>query len=106
MTAQSRTAAHERRIGRALLRVWWSNLAVWVVLLLLLFSSLGIAYVPLGAWNTPMGIAIAAVKAALVGYFFMTLRRAPALILLCVAAGALFVTAMFSLTFNDLLTRF
>ncbi len=45
-------------------------------------------------------------KAALVGYFFMSLRRASALILLALAAGALFTTVMFTLTFNDLFTRF
>jgi cytochrome c oxidase subunit IV len=106
VTAQARVAAHERRIGRALLAAWWSNLVIWAALLLLLVLSLGLAYLPLGRWNTPIGLAIAALKAALVGYFFMTLRRAPALVLLAIAAGALFTAVMFVLTFNDLFTRF
>ena len=106
MTANTRVAAHERRIGRALWSVWWRNFAIWAALLVLLFVSLALAYLPLGRWNTPVGLAIAAAKAALVGFFFMTLRRAPALILLAVAAGALFTTVMFALTFNDLFTRF
>ena len=105
MTAQARGAARRRRVGRALLSAWWFNLSVWAALLVLLVASLALAYVPLGAWNLPVGLAIAAVKAALVGFFFMTLRRAPALVLLVVGAAALYVGVMFALTFNDLFTR-
>lgn len=106
MTARTRIQAHDRRIARALLSAWWTNFGIWVALLVLLFSSLGFAYVPLGAWNLPVGLLIAAIKAGLVGYFFMSLRKASPLILLCVGAGALFVLTMYTLAYNDLFTRF
>jgi cytochrome c oxidase subunit 4 len=105
MTARTRAETRERRVTRALLAAWWSNLAIWAALLALLFASLGFAYLPLGAWNFPVGLIIAALKSALVGYFFMSLRRGSPLILLCVAAGVLFVVAMYALTYNDLFTR-
>ena len=106
MTAEARAEARQRRTGRALLAAWWFNFALWAALLVLLFGSLGLAYVPLGRWNFPIGLAIAAAKAALVTIFFMSLRRAPGLILLVVAAGCLLVAVLFTLTFADLFTRF
>ena len=105
MSGHDRLEAHRRRTGRALLAAFWPNVAVWVALLVLLFASLGLAYMPLGAWALPVGLAIGVVKAALVLYAFMTLRRAPALVLLVVAAALLFAAVLFALTFNDLFSR-
>ena len=62
--------ASKRRSGglaRALLAAWWSNLAVWAALLVLLVGLARLAYMPLGAWNFPVGVGIALIKAALVG---------------------------------------
>ena len=101
----ARVAAQDRRLHRALLAAWWSNLAVWAALLVLLFASLGLAYVPLGAWNFPVGIGIALIKAGLVAYVFMNLRRGTALTLLTGAAAFLFILVMFTLTLNDLFNR-
>ena len=72
----------------------------------LLLISLGLAYVPLGAWNLPVALIIAGMMAGLVGSLFMKLCRAPALILLVIGAAGLFVVVMFVFTFNDLFTRF
>lgn len=105
MTARTRVEAHDRRIHRALLAAWWSNLAVWVALLVLLFGSLGLAYVPLGAWNFPIGIAIAGIKVSLVAYVFMSLRKAAPLTLLVGGAGLLFVSVLFCFSLNDLFSR-
>lgn len=100
-----RVEAKQRRLSRALWAAWWRNLAVWVALLVLLFASLGLAYVPLGRWNSPLGIAIALVKAGLVAALFMNLARAGALIRLTAATGFLFVAILFLFTFSDLFTR-
>ncbi len=71
----------------------------------LLAISCGAAYVPLGPWNLPFGIAIALLKAGLVVAFFMGLEKSPRLDRLAASAGIVFLLVMFALTFSDLLTR-
>ena len=51
-----------RRIGLA-----------WLALVILLLTSLGSAYLDLGAFNPPLGLGIAALKAAIVLWVFMRL---------------------------------
>jgi cytochrome c oxidase subunit 4 len=51
---------------------------VWLALLVLLFASLGSAYLPLGPLNLVAGLAIAALKIALIVRCFMHLNRSPA----------------------------
>ncbi len=51
-------------------------LLAWAALLLLLLSSLGSAYIPLGWGNPAAGIVIAVVKSAIVVTLFMELTRA------------------------------
>ena len=85
--------------------LWRRNGAIWLALLILLFTSLGTAYIPLGRWNTFIGIAIAFVKAGLVAMLFMELSRARSLIRLAGAAGLLFVLVFFGLTTLDVWMR-
>ena len=59
----------------------------WLVLLALMLASLGSAYLRLGPWNMVAGLAIAAIKAALVAWLFMRLREAGALIRLAAVVG-------------------
>jgi cytochrome c oxidase subunit 4 len=59
----------------------------WVALLALMLASLGSAYLKLGPWNMVAGLAIAAVKAALVAWLFMRLREAGPLIRLVAGVG-------------------
>ena len=80
-------------------------LSTWAALLVLLFSSLGIAYLPLGKITAASGILIAVIKAALVMVLFMELAKSKALIWLAALAGFFFVTALFSLTLADVLSR-
>jgi cytochrome c oxidase subunit 4 len=54
--------------------------ATWALLLALMLTSLGSAYLRLGAFNMIAGLVIAAIKTALVLWVFMRLREAPALI--------------------------
>lgn len=103
--AERRVDAHQRRTSRALLAAWWFNLAIWAALLVLLFSSLGLAYVPLGVWNFPVGVGIAFIKAGLVAWFFMQVNRASTLTRLAAGLAFVFIAAMFTFTLTDLFTR-
>jgi cytochrome c oxidase subunit 4 len=82
-----------------------ADLAVWAALMALLGLSLWSAYLPLGWMNTPVGLAIAGIKAGLVGTMFMGLARARPLLRLAAAAGFFWVAILFGLTLSDLLTR-
>lgn len=86
--------------------LWRRNLPIWAALLGLLSLTFGAAYVPLGVFNTPVGLAIAAVKAGLVAVLFMGLRRSDTLIRLAAGAGFFWVIVLFGLTMTDVLTRF
>ena len=85
--------------------IWRRNILVWLALLVLLLSTFGAAYLPLGAGNLVVGLAIAMIKAGLVVVFFMGLRQADSLIKLAAAAGIVWLTFMFALTLSDVLAR-
>ena len=74
--ARSAFAGHARTIGGS-----------WAALLVLMLASLGSAYLKLGPWNMVAGLAIAAVKAAIVAWLFMRLRESGALIRLVAVVG-------------------
>ena len=61
--------------------------AAWLVLVALMLASLGSAYLKLGAFNMVAGLAIGAVKAAIVVWLFMRLRDDGPLIRLAAAVG-------------------
>jgi len=82
-----------------------SLLWVWIALLALLAASTGSALLRLGTWNGPLGLAIAAVKAGLVLWFFMRLRSAHSLVRLVAMAGLLALAALFILSGSDYATR-
>lgn len=48
----------------------------FLALLVLTAGSLGLSFVPLGAFGVPVALSIAFVKATIVGLFFMHLREA------------------------------
>jgi cytochrome c oxidase subunit 4 len=77
----------------------------WAALIALMLASLGSAYVPLGPWNSVISLAIAAVKIALVLWWFMQLRRAGALLRLCAAVGLFMLALLFGLSGLDDATR-
>ena len=52
----------------------------WFALVALMLASLGSAYLKLGPWNMVAGLAIAAVKSAIVAWLFMRLRDSGPLI--------------------------
>jgi cytochrome c oxidase subunit 4 len=59
----------------------------------------------LGYANTPIALAIAITKAALIVLFFMHVRYAPPLVRVFATSGLLWVAIMFALTLADVLTR-
>ena len=85
--------------------IWRRTLPVWIALVMLAVTTLGLAYVPLGRWNTPLGFGIAALKAVLIAVFFMNLRRPDPLLRVAGAASMLWIMFLFVLTFADVLTR-
>lgn len=85
--------------------LWGRNLLIWAALLALLAATCAMAYVPLGALNAPIGLAIAAVKAGLVGALFMSLLHSSSLIRLAAAAGFFWLLILFALSLSDFLMR-
>jgi cytochrome c oxidase subunit 4 len=85
--------------------IWRSSLLVWAMLMLLVLLTLGLAYLPLGRFNMPLALLIAAAKALLIGVVFMELRLAKSFIRLAAGAAFLWIAVMFALTFSDLASR-
>jgi caa(3)-type oxidase subunit IV len=77
----------------------------WGLLLALMLTSLGSAYLRLGVFNMVTGLVIAAIKAALVLWLFMRLREAPALIRLVAAIGIALWGVLVVLSGVDYATR-
>lgn len=82
-----------------------SYLAVWGALLLLTALTVGAAQLNLGAFNLPLALVIASVKAALVALFFMHLIYDDRFNLVVLATSLIFVVVFGSLTLVDLLFR-
>ena len=84
---------------------WLGPVIVWLLLLALLAVSCTSAFVPMGALDTAVNLAIAAVMLLLLGSFLMDLVHMNALIKLAAASGLLWVIFMFTLTFADYWSR-
>jgi cytochrome c oxidase subunit 4 len=100
--AQAETSSPSRESQRP---IWRRNITAWLALDLLVFSTLGLAYLPLGYFNVMIALTIAAVKIVIVAVWFMELRLAKSFIRLASAAGFVWLLVMFSLTFSDVATR-
>ena len=87
------------------MHIWLRPVAVWVALVLLGLVSLGAAYLPLNAFNTPLNLAIAGVMVILLWLFLMDLIGSDALIRLIAVAGLVWLSFMFALTFSDYFSR-
>jgi len=79
---------------------------VWVALICLLLITLGSAYVPLGWMNSAINLAIAAVKALLVAFFFMHLRSAHYVLRIAASAGLLWLAILIGLSLTDFAVRY
>ena len=79
--------------------------AVFIALLVLTLCTYETAKLDLGRWNTPVGLAIAAVKATLVILYFMHVRYSTALTRIVIVIGLSWFGILLMLTMNDYLTR-
>ena len=82
-----------------------SYLLVFVALLVLTFTTLGLDLIDLGPWHAAVGLAIAATKAMLVILFFMHVWYSTRLTWLVALGGLAWVAILFGLTLTDFLTR-
>jgi cytochrome c oxidase subunit 4 len=78
---------------------------IFVALLVLAGLTTGIAYVDLGTLNTVAALAIAVIKMALVGLFFMHLWYGRGLTRIVVLAGFFWLALIVSFTLADVFSR-
>lgn len=82
-----------------------AHVAALAGLAILLAASIGIARLHLGAFNVFAGPAIAALKASIVLFFFMRLRRSGPASRFALAFGVIWIAIMIALTLGDVLLR-
>ncbi|ANN72357.1 cytochrome C oxidase subunit IV family protein [Bordetella bronchialis] len=80
-------------------------LAVWLALVLLAGLTVATAYIPLGPANMAINVFIAAIKAVLIGVFFMHLAGPYAVPRIVCAVAAVMLAIMFALSGVDYYTR-
>lgn len=81
------------------------SFAIFAVLIVLTGITVGVAYVDLGWLNTPIALAIAAVKAGVVLAFFMHLRWSTHLMAVVAIIGVLWFIILVAFTAADYLSR-
>jgi cytochrome c oxidase subunit IV len=77
----------------------------WLALLALLATTCGGAFLPLGAFNLVLGLAIATAKTTIVVVFFMKLLKSPPVTWIYAGAGLFWLMLMIGLSGTDYLTR-
>jgi cytochrome c oxidase subunit 4 len=82
-----------------------TNVQVFVALLVLLFATVGAAYLPLGDLHFPVAMTIAVAKAVLIVLFFMHLLYSHRLMMVVSAAGFVWLAIMLAFTLSDYLSR-
>ena len=75
------------------------------VLLVLTGLTIGLAFAPLGPWNTVVALGIAATKGLLIALVFMHLRSWTATTRLTAAAGLFWLAILLAGTLDDVMTR-
>jgi cytochrome c oxidase subunit 4 len=78
---------------------------VFGALLVLTLTTTGVAFINLGPLNTPVAVAIAMIKAALVMIYFMHLRHSTFLTRVFAGAGLIWLVHFIIFTMSDYLTR-
>ena len=67
--------------------------------------TIGVAFINLGAFNFPVAISIAIMKAILVVLFFMHVKYSSRLTKLIIVTGLFFLVILFTLTMSDYVSR-
>ena len=75
------------------------------VLLVLTGLTIGLAFAPLGPWNTVVALAIAATKGLLIALVFMHLRLGTSTTRLTAVAGLVWLAILLAGTLDDVMTR-
>jgi cytochrome c oxidase subunit IV len=79
---------------------------VAATLAVLLVLTVGAAQLDLGHFNTPIALAIAVAKAALIAFFFMNLRFGSPLVRVFAGGAFFWLAILIMLSLADVLTRF
>jgi cytochrome c oxidase subunit 4 len=85
--------------------LWLKAAAIWLALSAALCATVVGAYLDIGSWKLPLALAIATLKAVLVGALFMELISAGTSARIAVLAGVMWLALLISLTFADEATR-
>jgi cytochrome c oxidase subunit 4 len=86
-------------------QLWKAPSVAWLALVALFAANFFLAYLPLGAGNLALSLAVAALMIAVLSTLLMGLRNSRALIRLVAGAGLFWTSLMFALTFCDFLSR-
>ena len=79
--------------------------SVWIALLILTGTTVGVAYLNLGAFSVVVVIVIATIKSLLVALFFMEVRYSSAITKIVILAGILWLLIMLLLSLTDFASR-
>jgi len=79
--------------------------AVFLALLVGTWLTVFVAEKDLGAWNTPVALAIACTKASLVVLYFMHVRGSSRVVWLAAGIGFVFLVILLAFTMSDYATR-
>jgi cytochrome c oxidase subunit IV len=79
--------------------------AVFGALMVFTAITVAVAFINLGAFNFPVAISIAVIKATIVILFFMHVKESSRLTKLIIGAGFFFLLVLFTLTMTDYLSR-
>jgi cytochrome c oxidase subunit 4 len=96
---------HDTPHGADFPRALRGMVGAWLALVALMLASLGSAYLALGDGNVAVGLAIACVKALIVAWSFMQLRRAPGVTRTAAGLGLALVLLLSGLSGLDYATR-
>lgn len=82
-----------------------TNVEIFVILLALLFATIGANFLPLGALHFPVAMLFATIKAVLIILFFMHLKFSHRLNKMVVVTSFLFLGILLVLAMNDYVSR-
>jgi cytochrome c oxidase subunit IV len=80
-------------------------LRTWAVLIALLALTCASAFVPMGRLNTAINVSIAALKALIVVFVFMHLKKARPMVWLTAVAGVAWLSLLVGMSLADYLIR-
>jgi cytochrome c oxidase subunit IV len=82
-----------------------TNVRIFTALMILLFVTVGAAYLPLGPLHFPTAMAIATAKSVLIVLYFMHVKYSHRLTAIICSAAFLWLGIMIALILTDYMTR-